>query len=384
MIEREIAGQALENAGWFPVVSVTGPRQSGKSTLVKRLFGDYEYVNLEDERVYNVVRAAPADFVREHPGRLVIDEAQRVPELFSAIQVAADESGEPGRYVLSGSQNFLLARRITQSLAGRVGILKLMPFSYREASAAGGLTPDEFMLRGGYPRLYDAAIPPRVFYRNYVSTYVERDASDYLGPRSLVPFRTFMGLCAQACGNLVNTSRLAADTGVARATVDSWLSVLEASYLVFRLAPYHANLRKRLTKTPKLYFHDTGLLCHLLGIRTAEQLRDSGHRGAVFENLIVAETLKRHMNAGDDPRLFFYRDDSKMEANLVDLTDPAAPELVEVKASQTYQPAFARHLSPIGDDLGIPPQGRYLVMRADKTTTVAGVKVWSASDWLLR
>ena len=384
LIERSIAEQVLENAGWFPIVSVTGPRQSGKSTLIREVFRDYEYVNLEDERVYNIVRAAPMDFILEHPHRLIIDEAQRVPGLFDAIQVAADESGEPGRYILSGSQNFLLAKNITQTLAGRVGVLKLMPLSYKEALTVEELTPDEFMLRGGYPRLYDANIPARVFYRNYVSTYVERDAAGFLGPRSLVPFQTFLGLCAQSTGNLVNASRLANDVGVARATIDSWLSILETSYVVFRLHPYHANLRKRLTKTPKLYFYDTGLLCHVLGIHTLEQLRDSEFRGAVFENLIIEETLKRHMNAGDEPRMFFYRDDSKMEVDLVDLTDPHAAELIEIKASQTYQPAFVRHLESVGCDLGVSEERRYLVMRSPKSATISGMKVWSAHDWLTR
>ncbi|HQE70585.1 MAG TPA: ATP-binding protein, partial [Atopobiaceae bacterium] len=290
MIKRDISNFVLDSASWFPVVSVTGPRQSGKSTLVRALFPDYAYVNLEDQSTYERVVASPSDFIRERPDKMIIDEAQRVPELFSAVQVASDERGTAGQYILSGSQNFLLLKRITQSLAGRVGLARLMPLSYREAATAvDGLMPDDFMLRGGYPRLYDVSIPGRIYFENYIATYVERDVSEYIDARNVDSLRKLLILCAQSCGSLLNVSRLASDLGIARATVDSWLSILEASYIIFRLQPYHTNLRKRLAKTPKLYFCDPGLLCHLLGIETAEQLRDSEMRGAIFENLIVSE-----------------------------------------------------------------------------------------------
>ena len=385
MIERTLSSFVKDNARWFPIVSVTGPRQSGKSTLVRHVFPDYEYVNLEDEATRNLAAADPAGLIRERPARLVVDEAQRVPELFSAIQVASDASGEPGQYVLSGSQNFLLLKRIGQTLAGRVGICKLLPLSYRECVEHGeGLSPDSFMLEGGYPRLHVASIPPSVFFENYLQTYVERDVAGYVDARSMTSFRALLGLCAQGCGSLLNVSRLAGDLGVARATVDSWLSILESSYVLFRLQPYHANLRKRLTKTPKIYFYDTGLLCHLLGIRTPEQLRDSPARGAVFENLIVAEVFKRHLNEGRNPELYFYRDDSKIEVDLVDVTDRAEAELVEIKSTTTYKPGLAQHLGSVGDALRIPVEGRSVVMRSDASHTVNGVKHWSAHDWLMR
>ena len=385
MIARTLSSFMKDNAGWFPVVSVTGPRQSGKSTLVQHVFPDYYYVNLEDEATRNLALADPAGFIRERPTRLVIDEAQRVPELFSAIQVASDASGEPGQYVLSGSQNFLLLKQIGQTLAGRVGICKLLPLSYRECVEDGeDLTPDSLMLRGGYPRLHVASIPPSVFFENYLQTYIERDVAGYIDARSMTSFRALLGLCAQGCGQLLNVSRLAGDLGIARATVDSWLSILESSYILFRLQPYHANLRKRLTKTPKLYFYDTGLLCHLLGIRTPEQLRDSSARGPVFENLIVAETLKRHLHAGRNPELYFYRDDSKIEVDLVDTTDRAAPELVEIKSTTTFKADLARHLGSVGEALGIPEEGRGVVMRSDESHGVNGIKFWSAHDWLMR
>ena len=385
MIERSLAAFVVDNAKWFPIVSVTGPRQSGKSTLVQHVFADYEYVNLEDEATRNLALADPTGFIRERPSRLVIDEAQRVPELFSAIQVASDTLAEPGQYVLSGSQNFLLLKQIGQSLAGRVGICKLLPLSYRECVDHGEeTTPDSFMLEGGYPRLHAAGIPHAVFFESYLQTYVERDVAGYIDARSITRFRTLLGLCAQGCGSLLNVSRLSNDLGVARATVDSWLSILESSYIVFRLQPYHANVRKRLTKTPKLYFHDTGLLCHLLGIRTPEQLRDSPARGSVFENLVVAETFKRHVNAGRNPELYFYRDDSKIEVDLIDITDRTAPELIEIKSTTTFKADFARHLGSVGDALGMPEKSRGVVMRSDASHMVNGIKFWSAHDWLMR
>ena len=308
-----------------------------------------------------------------------------MPELFSAIQVASDASGEPGQYVLSGSQNFLLLKRISQTLAGRVGICKLLPLSYRECVEHGEeITPDSFMLKGGYPRLHVANIPPPVFFENYLQTYVERDVAGYIDARSVTAFRALLGLCAQGCGSLLNVSRLSGDLGVARATVDSWLSILESSYVLFRLQPYHANLRKRLTKTPKLYFYDTGLLCHLLGIHAPEQLRDSPARGAVFENLVVAETLKRHLHAGRTPELYFYRDDSKIEVDLVDTTDRFAPELIEIKSTTTFKAEFARHLGSVGNALNIPEEGRGVVMRSDESHVVNGTDFWSAHDWLMR
>jgi predicted AAA+ superfamily ATPase len=240
------------------------------------------------------------------------------------------------------------------------------------------------MLEGGYPRLHIASIPPSVFFENYLQTYVERDVAGYIDARSMTSFRALLGLCAQGCGQLLNVSRLAGDLGIARATVDSWLSILESSYVLFRLQPYHANLRKRLTKTPKLYFYDTGFLCHLLGIRDAEQLRDSPARGAVFENLIVSETLKRHLHAGRSPELFFYRDDSKIEVDLVDLTDRSAPELVEIKSTTTFKIDLVRHLKSVGNALGVPEKGRGVVMRSDASHVVGDNTIWSAHDWLMR
>lgn len=383
MIPRDMGPRALQLSAWFPVVSVTGPRQSGKSTLVKNVFADYAYVNLENPQTRQQAVNDPVGFIRNRPSRLVIDEAQLAPDLFSMIQVASDQTNEPGQYVLSESQNFLLLKRITQSLAGRVGMLRLLPLSFSEASSARyDLTPDEFMLRGGYPRLYDVNMPQDAFFSSYLRTYVERDVQDYLGVRDVSSYRTLLELCAQCAGSLLNVSRLASDAGVSRESVSSWLSMLESSYIVFRLRPYHANMRKRLTKTPKLYFYDTGLLCYLLRIRTLGQLLTSPYLGPVFENLIIEEQMKAHLNAGEEPDLYFYRDDSKVEVDLIDMTRPGSELIAEIKSSQTFHSSFSRHVRSVGEQIGIPPERRFVVERAEGDFTADDVQIRSVATWL--
>lgn len=385
IIERDISTFLHDNATWYPVVSVTGPRQSGKSTLVKELFPDFKYVNLEDERTYSFVTKNPGDFIYEHDEHIIIDEAQRAPSIFNAIQVASDERGTVGQYVLSGSQNFLLLKNITQSLAGRVGLIQLLPFSFVEARRARPeISVDDFTLQGGYPRTYTSPIPLPVFFRNYLRTYIERDVNEYIHASNLKQFRTFLKLCAHNAGNLLNVSRLAKDVGIARQTVEAWLSLLESSYIIFRLPPYYTNLRKRLVKTSKLYFYDTGLLCHLLGIATPEQLRDSPQRGAIFENMIIQEAIKHHNNKGDEAQLFFYRDESKVEIDLIDATDMSTPQIIEIKSSQTFQPRYMNHLKMIGDALDIPVSRRHLVMRGELSMSVPEGNVVAAKEWLTR
>jgi hypothetical protein len=372
LVSRNLGPVARQMSSWFPVVSITGPRQSGKSTLVREVFPDYTYLNLEDPTLRNAALADPVGFVRNRPGPLAIDEAQYAPELFPVIQAVSDERGSaPGQYVLSGSQNFLLLSSIGQSLAGRVGVLRLLPLSFAEASAAGrapGL--DDFLARGGYPRLYDVDIPTDLFFDSYIATYIERDVEGYLDVRNRSAFRTFLSLCAVRVGSLVNVSDLARDAGVTHATATSWLSILESSYLVLRLPPYFENRGKRLVKTPKLYFYDTGLLCHLLGIHSTQELLESPMLGPVFENLVVVETAKRHLNAGKAPELYFYRDDSKREIDLLDYTAAAERKAVEVKSTQTFREALGRTLATVGEELGIPVERRELVYRGTEAVTL--------------
>lgn len=383
-IPRAMEKTSQEIANWLPIVSVTGPRQSGKSTLVKRAFSDYSYVNLEDTQTRAWVQNDPIGFLSTNPAPLIVDEAQLAPELFSQIQITADELSGQGHYVLSGSQNFLLLKQISQSLAGRVGIVRLLPLSFPEAHAARAITLDQFMFRGGYPRLYDVDIPERIFFDGYVSTYVERDVAGYLGVRNITTFRRFLALCAQSTGNLLNYTRLASDTDISTATARSWLSILESSYIAFRLQPYFTNMRKRLTKMPKLYFYDTGLLCYLLGIESLDQLLASPFLGAVFENFVIVEVMKRHSNAGETPHLFFYRDDSKVEVDLVDATHASSTELIEVKSSQTFRSEFGRHLQKVGEMLDIPTEHRFVVSRAAGSFAAQGFQAANVQDWLLR
>ena len=238
------------------------------------------------------------------------------------------------------------------------------------------------MVRGGYPRLYDVDVPERIYYSGYINTYLERDISGYLDVRNLSAFRTFLSLCARNAGNLLNISRLASDAGVSSVTAKAWLSMLESSYVVFMLRPYHANVRKRLTKTPKLYFYDSGLLCHLLGIASKDSLLNGDSLGMVFENLIIAETAKRHLNHGVNPNLCFYRDDSKIEVDLLDLTDVSSPWAIEIKASETYHDKYARNVIRIGEEIGIPQGNHAVVLRVQDAYETGGIKVIPARTWL--
>ncbi|MCH9275357.1 ATP-binding protein [Bifidobacterium amazonense] len=372
-------------ATWFPVVSVMGPRQSGKSTLLRHAFPDYAYLNLETRNLRTAAQTDPVGFVNERPARLFIDEAQYAPDLFPEIQAAADERHEMGQYLISGSQNFLLLKRVDESLAGRVGILQLLPLSYGEAiKAKPELTPDGFMFKGGYPHLYEVDVPESTYFRSYVTTYIQRDVAEVLDVRNVQSFRVFLRLCAQSAGQLVNISKLAAEANISSKTAKEWLSILTSSYIIFTLAPYASNVRKRLTKTPKLYFHDTGLLTYLLGITSAEQLASHDKRGEVFENLIIEETLKRHLNRDEEPELCFYRDTNGVEVDLVDLTDIERPQLIEIKSGQTARDDFCKHLVSVGEELGVPPERRSVVYRGSVDFSNKVASFVSAKTYLLQ
>ncbi len=356
MITRDLSQGVLDLASWYPVVSVTGPRQSGKSTLVKAVFPNYKYINLEDPATRARAQIDPSGFVASLPTHVIIDEAQYAPDLFSAIQARVDESDQMGQFVLSGSQNFQLLSAIKQSLAGRVGIAKLLPLSCAELDKAS-LLPDnimEVMVRGLYPRLYTSSVPSRIFYENYLDTYVTRDVLGFLDVRNESAFRTFVKLCAARAGGILNVSGLARDAGVSAATAKNWLSMLESSYVISLVRPYSANIGKRLIKAPKLYFFDTGLLCHLLGIVSPAQLFESPMYGSIFENFVIVEQLKRHLNRLDAPDVMYYRDDSKREVDMIDATKPQQTLVVELKSGQTYQRVFSRNARTIGGLIGAP------------------------------
>ncbi|MBW3088608.1 ATP-binding protein [Bifidobacterium sp. 82T24] len=384
MIPRILSEQVRRSTTWFPITSVTGPRQSGKSTLVQHAFPDYSYLNLEDPELRRKAQIDPISFIRDNPGHLIIDEAQYAPELFSTLQVVADENKATGQFILSGSQNFLLIKQIKQSLAGRVGVLKLLPLSYKEALYTNpDLTVEDFILTGGYPRLYSAHIPRSIFFESYINSYIERDVADYLNVRNLTAFRTFLRLCAQHVGGLIKETSMANEIGVAYRTVKSWSSILESSYVTFRLPPFFGNLNKRLTKTPKLYFYDTGLLCHLLRIETIQDLQNHPLFGEIVENLVISETVKRYCNALKTPELYFYRDDSKAEIDLVDCTkSQLTPDLIEIKSGRMYHDRFAKHLRSVGSAMNIPDDNRTVVMRTDGQYTDHGINVLGIKELL--
>ncbi|EOZ96797.1 ATPase [Indibacter alkaliphilus LW1] len=323
----------------YPILALTGPRQSGKTTLLKNLFPDYRYVSLENPDNRNFAESDPNGFLKEFHTNVIFDEVQRVPELFSYIQnIVDDRRGEMGIYLLSGSQNFHLMHSITQSLAGRVAIFKLFPFDFKELNNAGLLGKNYLnsLIKGYYPAIYDRDIPSKVFYSNYIETYINRDIGELVAIRDLRIFQNFLALCATRAGQLLNLNALANECGISQPTAKAWLSALEQSFITFQLYPYHKNFNKRIVKTPKLYFYDTGLLCHLLKISKTESILTNPIKGALFKNMMIAEYVKQMHHQNNPQDLWFWRDAAGNEIDLlVDKGDKI--DIIEFKASQTIK-----------------------------------------------
>ncbi len=362
MIQRTLLPVLQKQAQDYPVVTLTGPRQSGKTTLAKLAFPDLGYANLEDPQQREYAREDPREFLRQHPQGMIIDEAQRVPDLFSYIQVIVDETGQCGQFILTGSHNFLLMRSIKQSLAGRVAILHLLPLSQAELQGRPPLDLDTIglsvpkpntqqrpdlltaLFKGGYPRIHDRGLPPGDWLANYVRTYVERDVQEVLKVSDWESFGRFLGLCAGRSGQLVNYSSLAGDCGITHPTAKSWLSILETSFIIRLLRPHHRNFNKRLVKSPKLHFLDTGLLCFLLRIRSNEELRNHPQRGAVFESFVHSELIKNYLHHGTIPDLWFWRDSTGTEVDfLIEKEGQLIP--LEVKSGTTLATDSLRGLN---------------------------------------
>lgn len=361
MIKRRLEEKLTQLFKLFPIVSVTGPRQSGKTTLVKNTFKDLPYVSLENPDDRNFALGDPKGFLNNYPNGAIFDEVQRVPDLFSYLQGIVDEN-KLAKYVLSGSQNFLLSEQIGQSLAGRVGILKLMPFSMTELEDASLLSGsfEQVAVKGFYPRIFDQKINPEDFYPSYVQTYVERDVRQLSQVGNLNTFSTFLKLCAGRTGQLLNLSQLSNDCGIAVNTVKSWLNILESSYIVFRLYPHYKNYNKRLTKMPKLYFHDTGLLSYLLGIKEAAQIHIHFAKGAIFENLIITELLKGFFHSGRESSLYFWRDHKGREIDLlIEQADKLVP--IEIKSGVTKSQDYFKNLNYWNGLSGNDPKSSYVV-----------------------
>jgi uncharacterized protein len=336
MIKRDSEATILALLQGFPVVTVTGPRQSGKTTLAKSVFSNRPYVSLEDPDQRLAAQDDPRSFLERFPDGGVLDEVQRCPELLSYLQTLVDRDGRMGLFILTGSQQFGLLAGITQSLAGRTAFVELLPFSVAELAQAGKLPADSdtMLLTGGYPPLYDRKVPPAAWFAAYVTAYVERDVRQLLKVLELETFQRFVRLCAGRTGQLLNLSTLAAECGITHNTAKAWISVLEASYLVFLHRPHHVNFNKRLVKMPKLYFYDTGLVSWLLGIRTTEQLATHPLRGSIFETFVIAEVLKSQLNHGERPQIAFWRDSNGNEVDLlVEVGQQLVP--VEIKSGKT-------------------------------------------------
>ncbi len=337
MIPRDAAKTLSRLAKGFPIIAITGPRQAGKTTLAKAVFGDKPYITLENPDEREFAQNDPKRFLARFPQGAILDEIQRCPELLSWLQGWVDERGLMGNFVLTGSAQLDLVAGITQTLAGRVGRVELLPLSASELAAANALpsTLTHMLFQGGYPALYSRAVTPQDWFNNYMATYVERDVRQLINVRELGQFQTFVKMCAARTGQLLNLSALGADCGISAVTAKQWLTVLEASYIVALLRPHHNNYGKRLVKTPKLYFLDSGLAAWLLGIRDAQTLETHASRGALFETWVFSELYKQSLNAGQTPALHFWRDST---GNEIDLIDETAQGLrpIEIKSGATY------------------------------------------------
>ena len=327
----------------FPVIFLTGPRQSGKTTLSKMTFPDLPYVNFEDISVLEKVKSDPHSFLDRYDNGLIIDEVQNLPNIFSYIQVYADKREKPGQFLLTGSQNFLLNEHISQSLAGRIGILELLPLSYNEIRQKHDFSISEILFKGGYPRIYKYGIEPDDFFPGYLRTYVERDVRSLKNISSLSTFQRLLFLCAGRTGQVLNFSSLSNDTGLSVNTLKSWISILESSYIVYMLQPYFININKRLIKSPKLYFYDTGLLCHLLGIQNKTELIQHYAYGSIFENFIINEIRKHQLNHGKRANMYFMRDSKGHEIDCV-ISEGKNRLLCEIKASATFNSEFVKNI----------------------------------------
>ena len=349
MIKREITPHLTRLFQQYPFVTVTGPRQSGKTTLCRSTFPDLKYANLEAPDVRDFAESDPRGFLSQFGEGAILDEIQHVPELLSYLQVMADEKGTNGQFVLTGSEQFRLSDAIGQSLSGRTALLRLLPLSMAERRRMGaGDGVDAVLYSGFYPRIFDQNLDPRQALGDYFETYVERDVRRLGGIRNLSTFRRFVRLCAGRVGQLVNLSSLGSDAGVSHTTAREWLAILERSYIVFPLRPYHANIGKRLIKSPKLYFYDVGLVSYLIGIQLAEQLATHPLRGSLFENAAVVEALKYQLNRGRRSNLSFFRDARGLECDLLFETGRGVGA-IEIKSGSTVASDFFRSLLSVAE-----------------------------------
>jgi len=378
-IKRDIEEEVLNMAGEYPVITITGPRQSGKTTLARHLFTNLPYYSFENPDIRLQAEEDPRAFLNGIPNGAVLDEIQNAPFILSYLQQIVDEQKSKQTYILTGSNQFSLLSSITQSLAGRTAILKLLPFSFNEISSTLNRKTDEIIHTGFYPAVFRSKLNPTKIYRNYYETYLERDLRQLIQIKDLSLFQKFMKICAGRIGNLFNASAIASETGVSVKTIQSWVSILEASFVVMQLHPFFENLNKRMIKSPKLYFYDTGLASYLLGIEEAGQLNRDPLRGALFENMIVMEFVKKRLNKGYNHNLYFYRDSHHLE---IDLIRKNGNELItfEIKSAQTFHPDFLKGLFKLKKMFGDRVTGQYLIYDGEVKSSVKGVVIQNFRD----
>lgn len=385
MIPRKLASKLRELAGYYPVVLMTGPRQSGKTTLCQTTFPNKLYVSLEALDIREFAQSDPRGFLAEYADGAIIDEIQHVPELLNYLQSDVDAQPKAGRFILTGSQHFGLSEAIVQSLAGRCGILVLLPPSLDELRAFPTAPGDLFTLlwQGAYPRIYDRGIPPARWLSDYVSTYVERDVRQVINIGDLQLFSGFLKLCAGRTGQEINLTSLGGDIGVSHNTIRAWLSVLETSYIIHRLPAWHTNIRKQVVKAPKLHFIDSGLVCYLLGIQEPGQLRHHPQRGAIFESWVVSEIYKSFVHSGSTPRLFHYRETRGLEIDLI-IEKGSQLKVMEIKSAATPTSSFFKNLHSFSDrqkDIGYKNKiSKYLVYAGNQSQQRSDAQLISWHD----
>ena len=373
-LHRSIEDVIIEASNYFSVISVTGPRQSGKSTLLKYLFPAKPKYSMKDINVRQFAENDPVAFLRQHPQGMFIDEIQKTPQLLEYIQGIVDDNPDC-QFLLTGSSNFELLQGLCESLPGRAGVFELLPMTYQETESTMSELPlDEFLYNGLYPAICAKKNKAKLFYPSYVKTYLERDVRDLLKIKDQLQFMRFMKLCAARIGSIFNASELAPQIGVDSKTITHWLSVLQASYLVTLLPPYSENISKRLVKSPKLYFNDPGLACFLLDIESPRQLERDKMRGAIFENYVVMEVIKHRYNRGLLNGVYFYRDSHQNEVDIL-LKQEGEITAIEVKSSMTYHPSFEKHISKLSEWIKAPVSKKLIVYSGDFENTAGDINL---------
>lgn len=381
IIKRNLISYLKKILKKFPIVSVTGPRQSGKTTMLKSAFPDYKYYNLERIDYREMILSDILGFLNSVGPHVIFDEAQNLPELFSYIQVVADERNIAGQYILSGSQSFLLNKHISQSLAGRVSVNHLFPFDINELKEVQSKNLNKLILNGFYPRIYDQKIAAKDYYPSYLQTYIERDVRTLKAIENLNTFTRFLGLCAGRVGQILNLTSLANDAGIAVNTAKAWLSLLEASFIIYLLQPYYRNFNKRLIKSPKLYFYDVGVASSLLKISNAEMIRSHYAYGSLFENLVISEIIKSYYHRGMHPSVYYWRESNGTEIDCIIEKENNKILALEIKGGETYNPDYIKNLIKLPkSEKGIEIE-KIVIYKGDKTIGITDSKILSWNEF---